>query len=295
MIKYIYGGDDMLYKMNLSGINLNILGRTNENPPWRHDGRVIDYNHLLFIVSGSCECSIENRIYNVKTGDIVFIPANKYYRLVTKDHCEYYFACFHQKYEKADKSDIDNCLRLLPEKDKKFYLPHIDSKQIILNEHNESNTVVYSNMLTLFCNCQTLYSSGSYLDRLQIDVYFMQMLIQTSKVSLKGCENKYPISLERMVKYINQHFTEHITPESLSEHFGLSKEHICSVFKKELSTTVSEYVNKIKLEHATELLSNSSMNVSQIAEYLGYSSVYYFSRIFKKYYGVPPTAYIVKL
>ena len=81
-------------------------------------------------------------------------------------------------------------------------------------------------------------------------------------------------------------------PESLSERFSLSKEHICSLFRGELGITVSEYVNMVKLNHAVELLSNSSMNVSQISEYLGYSSVYYFSRLFKRRYGVSPTGYI---
>ncbi len=43
-----------------------------------------------------------------------------------------------------------------------------------------------------------------------------------------------------------------------------------------------------------DLLSNSAMNISQIAEYLGYSSVYYFSRLFKRRCGVSPISYFEK-
>ena len=45
------------------------------------------------------------------------------------------------------------------------------------------------------------------------------------------------------------------------------------------------------MRHATYLLRNTYMNVNQAADYLGFSSTSYFSRVFKKYYGVSPSAY----
>ena len=165
---------------------------------------------------------------------------------------------------------------------------------ICLVEHTHPDAATYSNLLALFTRGQSLYSTGRYLDRLMIDIYFHEMLIFASKTACSGNERcgKYSLSLERMLRYIDQNFTGRISPESLSERFSLSKEHICSLFRGELGMTVSEYVNMVKLNHAVELLSNSSMNVSQISEYLGYSSVYYFSRLFKRRYGVSPTGYI---
>lgn len=284
----------MLYKLKLSDIRLSILGRTNENPPWRHGGRQMDYNHLTLIISGSCECRIANRTYDVRAGDLLFIPANKFYRLTTADHCEYCFTCFYADYEKADEDDIKDCLRELPEVKQKFYLPGAGSDMICLVEHTHPDAATYSNLLALFTRGQSLYSTGRYLDRLMIDIYFHEMLIFASKTACSGNDRtgKYSLSLERMLRYIDQNFTGRISPESLSERFSLSKEHICSLFRGELGMTVSEYVNMVKLNHAVELLSNSSMNVSQISEYLGYSSVYYFSRLFKRRYGVSPTGYI---
>lgn len=256
----------------------------------------MDYNHLTLIISGSCECRIANRTYDVRAGDLLFIPAEKYYRLTTADHCEYCFTCFYASYKKADENDIKGCLAELPEVQKKFYLPSAGSDTICLSEHTTPDAATYSNLLALFTRGQSLYATGRYLDRLMIDVYFQEMLIFASKTACSGSDQtgKYSLSLERILKYINENFTGHISPESLSERFSLSKEHICSLFRKETGMTVSEYVNMVKLNHAVELLSNSSMNVSQISEYLGYSSVYYFSRLFKRRYGVSPTGYIEK-
>ena len=286
----------MLYKLKLSDIQPFMLGRTNENPPWRHSGRRVNYNHLVLIVSGSCKCRIANRTYDVRAGDLLYIPAENFYRLTTDDHCEYCFACFFSDNEKADESDRKGCLQMLPEVKQKFYLPQTDTDRICLDEHMRLDAAEYSNLLMLFTRAQSLYSSGCYLDRLMIDAYLTEMLIFASKTACSGSgqTSKYSLSLERMLRYINENFTGRITPESLSERFSLSKEHICSLFRQEIEMTVSEYVNMVKLNHAIELLSNSSMNVSQISEYLGYSSVFYFSRIFKQRYGISPTRYIEK-
>ncbi len=286
----------MLYKFKLSDTRLRLIGRTNENPPWRHNGRKMDYSHLVLIISGSCEYFISDRKYDVKAGDLLFIPTDKYYRLTTSDHCEYCFACFYHTICEADESDMKSCTQKINYNAQKFYLPGIDSDMICVKEHTHTNTFMYSNLLALFTRCQSLYSTGNYLDRLMIDIYFMEMLIFASKNTCFGKEQseKYSLSLERMLRYIDQNFTERITPEILSRQFELSKEHICSLFKTKFDMTVSEYVNTVKLNHAVELLSNSSMNVSQIAEYLGYSSEYYFSRLFKRRYGVSPTGYIEK-
>lgn len=292
----------MLYKLNLSEVCISLLGRTNENPPWRHDGRKTDYHHLILIVSGSCECRIANRTYNVHAGDLLFIPAKIFYRLTTADHCEYCFACFFGNYEKAEECDRIEGLRQLPAVKQKFFLPSADTDTICLLEHTSLATSAYSNLLTLFTRGQSLSATGRYLDRLMIDILFQEILLSAANVVCSLSEpfgkETYPIeklpkqTLNRMLKYIDQNYTERISPESLAKHFDLSREHICALFRDELDMTVSEYCNTVKLNHAVELLSNSSMNVSQISEYLGYSSVYYFSRLFKKRYGVSPTGYV---
>lgn len=292
----------MLYKLKLSDVRLSLLGRTNENPPWRHSGRQTMYHHLILIVSGSCECRIANRIYAVHARDLLYIPAEKFYRLTTADHCEYCFACFYGAYEKAAESDREKEQRQLTGAKMKFFLPDAGGDTICLAEHTTLEITAYSNLLTLFTRGQNLSATERYLDRLLIDVTFQEILLSAAKVTCSDRETEEMGSREkekkprqtliRMTKYIDQNYTEHISPESLSKRFSLSREHICTLFREELDMTVSEYVNTVKLNHAVELLSNSSMNVSQISEYLGYSSVYYFSRLFKKRYGVSPTGYI---
>ena len=285
----------MLYKLALGSVGLSMLGRTNENPPWRHNGRSTDYHHLILVIAGQCALRVEGRRYQMERGGLAYIPAKKYYRLTTDDHCEYAFACFFVDSAIAEEEEGRRMLRTLPEPERRFYLPQIESDEICLSEFAQMEDAAYSNLLALFTHCQRLSASGRFLDRLMIESCFREMLIQAAEVMSGGAfETKYSLSLERMLKYIDQNFTERMTPELLGKRFSLSAEHICALFRREMGMTVSAYVNEVRLNHAVDLLSYSAMNISQIAEYLGYSSVYYFSRLFKRRYGVSPTSYFEK-
>lgn len=286
----------MYHTLSLRKAHLTILGRTNEHPPWRHDGRAVDYHHLVLILSGSCLCRIEKRRYTLCGGDLLFIPAGQFYRLTTDDHCEYAFACFTGPSAPAEDSQAERCARTLPEPPQRFFLPETDEDALCLSEYARPDEGQRAQLLALFARAQGLMENGRYLDVLLCGALLQEMLIVSSQCACSPAPRagRYPLSLERMLSYIEQSFTEHITAESLAERFELSRPHVCALFKNRLNMTVSEYVNGVKLRRGAELLSNSSMNVGQIAAYLGYSSGYYFSRLFKKHYGVSPTGFVKK-
>ncbi len=56
--------------------------------------------------------------------------------------------------------------------------------------------------------------------------------------------------------------------------------------------TFSDYVNKIRMEQSLALMKTTSKTVQEIAEAVGVSDASYFTKIFKKYYGVTPTSYM---
>ena len=66
------------------------------------------------------------------------------------------------------------------------------------------------------------------------------------------------------------------------------KKYLCRVFKKYMGTTMTEYLNHIRLDHALNMIQNTNKNILDIAQDLGFSSVSYFNVIFKKRYGITP-------
>lgn len=93
------------------------------------------------------------------------------------------------------------------------------------------------------------------------------------------------------VNYIDSHFKEGITLEKLCEATGITKQHICKLFKRNFSMTPVEYVTKTKLRHAKRLLLTSPLTVKAISEELGFSDCGYFCRTFRKYELMSPTEY----
>ncbi len=92
----------------------------------------------------------------------------------------------------------------------------------------------------------------------------------------------------RIIRYIDEHITENITLTSISKEINLSREYISNKFKKEMNTTLTEYINKRKMLLAKDLISRNNMGLKDVAEYMGYKNYNYFSRLFKKYYDITP-------
>ena len=97
---------------------------------------------------------------------------------------------------------------------------------------------------------------------------------------------------ERMKAYIQEHYRSKITKEQLGDYIGRSPNHAASLFRRMTGQTISEFAHHIRMRTAVYLLKESLLNVTEIAEYLGYSDTSYFQRVFKRITGVPPSYYL---
>lgn len=93
------------------------------------------------------------------------------------------------------------------------------------------------------------------------------------------------MQVDRMKSYIQNHYRDKITKETLGEFIRRTPSYAASLFKKGTGQTISEYVHAVRLKTGLYMLNNSLLNVTEIAEYLGYSDVSYFQRLFKRMYG----------
>ena len=129
--------------------------------------------------------------------------------------------------------------------------------------------------------------------KLLLDLCVSQLLAEISGQcsSRLTPEPEYPELLMRMLLWIQRNFTGDATLSAVSAHFGVSKTYAARLFRTHLSTTLTGYVNELRLQHAAELLRLSAMNISQIAAAVGFGDVYYFSRLFRRRFRISPSAY----
>lgn len=95
-------------------------------------------------------------------------------------------------------------------------------------------------------------------------------------------------------KYVQTHICEKISLTEVAEHLHLNSSYFSRMYKKETGEGFVEYVTRVKMEKAIELLEESIKSVEQIAFELGFESKSYFLKTFKRFYGLSPKAYKFK-
>ena len=95
----------------------------------------------------------------------------------------------------------------------------------------------------------------------------------------------------RMITYLNQHFTEEITRNQVAEQVYLTPEYVGKIFKKETGLSIQDYVARMRIQKAADLLSSPDCRVTDAALAVGFQNIPYFSTVFKKYMGVTPKEY----
>lgn len=98
-------------------------------------------------------------------------------------------------------------------------------------------------------------------------------------------------SMTMIREYLNEHYMENLSRDDIAERFHFSSSYFSIMFKKSFDVTFSEYLTKIRMEKAAEMLINGNETVSEIAGRVGYNDVKYFLRVFKKFYRCTPKDY----
>ena len=94
-----------------------------------------------------------------------------------------------------------------------------------------------------------------------------------------------------VIQKMNNEYQSNDTLEDYANMCYMSKYHFLRVFKNIIGTSPLEYRNKIRLNHAKELLEDTTLSINEISLQLGYSSPMYFCVVFKEKIGVSPTQY----
>ena len=91
-------------------------------------------------------------------------------------------------------------------------------------------------------------------------------------------------------RYLDEHFREgELTLAAVAGEFGYHPKYLSEKFKRTIGITVTEYVTERRLRHAEHLIEEGCFSVAQIAEACGYNDPLYFSRVYKKAKGYPPS------
>jgi two-component system response regulator YesN len=100
---------------------------------------------------------------------------------------------------------------------------------------------------------------------------------------------KHRQAVDFMLQYIHDSYAEDVTLADLADKVNMSRNYLSDIFKNSVGDTFNNYLTRVRMEKAKELLLERKMLVYEVASQVGYKNVPYFSTLFKKYIGNNPT------
>jgi len=92
--------------------------------------------------------------------------------------------------------------------------------------------------------------------------------------------------------YITTYYSHDVKIEEIAETIGLNRKYLAKIFKKSTGKTMTEFLFDVRMRMASAAIANGEKNITSLAHSVGYSDPLFFSKQFKKHFGVSPTEFI---
>ena len=249
-----------------------------------HNGRTTNYHAIIYCTDGEINMKIENDIFHLDPGDLLLIPAEKFYTPLVGTHCRYYFFNFTAD-TLPDNFEIPSYLTI-------FKHPHLTAGYGYSTIDDYTSGVKVDlyikdapyEIKSIFEKAGELHPDVSFSDQLSLDNLLRLLLVRMSV----GEPTQRNSKITKILNYIHTHYAEEVSLSALARHFSLSESYIARLFREEVGCKPSSYAAGVRISVAKELLASTDLSMSEIAEKIGFSDVYYFSNSFKKATGVSP-------
>ena len=114
---------------------------------------------------------------------------------------------------------------------------------------------------------------------------------QNSGIVFFSDENFYADLVNAILRFLRKNVHQKLSLDEICGKFSYSKSFLCKIFKEHTGETLIACFNRLKMEEAARLLTESAQSITAIAGALGYPDVKYFDAIFKKHTGLTPVSY----
>ena len=226
------------------------------------------YHHayeLYYLEAGRREYLVEDKFFTISAGDFVLIKPNVLHR-TTGGYSLRTLICFspaffQKTYTPAAANHIlkcfDNVLITPPEE------MQGELKQLLHLLVESSNQIDFANTLGVLLHMLSKCTSNYRYDR----------------------------RISTIIKFIQQNFAEINSIDEVANRLHISKYYLCRLFKEATGTTLTEYINTIKIKNACKFLETTDKNMLEIALICGFNSAGYFSSVFKSIMNNTPLEY----
>ncbi len=236
-------------------------------PPHWHE-----HTEILFFTKGGCSFFCDGKTFDVNENDIVVINSTQVHSFTAKDGVAEHY-----------------CMHVTPS-----FFADVDFENILIQNHISGDEYVIDRIKKIR-NRKYIHKKGNdMMIKSHAYALFAYLLRNYSYKGDAEETKKNTDNLKRMelvFSYIDAHYNEEISTETLANLMYVSVSYFCRFFKKVTGTTSAAYISEFRIKKSFLLLENTNMSMSEIAEKVGFDDPNYFSRVFKNVTGITPSEY----
>lgn len=217
---------------------------------------------IYLLLSGERRVFVEERVYETETGDALLLKPDVRHR--SEGSVPYRGICIQFSEEQLDK----------------YFTPFMKSWLVGAFARQVISLSREAMQEAQFVCCRMI----AHPERKALCLPMLLQLLLTA-AEAAGAEKQGEegaVTAKGITAYLQENAQEIQGLEQVAEHFGITREYLCSMFKRRTGMTVMHYLNNVRIEKACRLLSATRLPVEQVAEQCGFSSTIYFHRVFKK-------------
>jgi len=247
-----------------------------------------DSYEMYYLLSGERYYFIKDRTYHIMKGNLVLINRYDLHRTLDANIPSWERILINFRPEFLMPENTDRLKRLVSV---------FNTGSSVLSFTVKGQTAIEDILFKLLGEADNTNTSfeemlAAYLIQLLV---FISRYIRQNTLSADSCANYIHKKAIPIVQYINSHYMETLSLNTLAKLFYMSPYYLCKVFKEATGFTCIEYLNQVRVKEAQTLLRRSDSSVTEVSEKVGFGSVSQFGRVFKEISGVSPLKYRKKL
>ena len=242
---------------------------------------------VIIVLDGKCDYRINLDSFVINKGDILIIGSQSLHSLTSIPNENMTWASFVFNINMLKSSNTDGTLL-------KYIAPllnHEHQLPIIIKD----NIDCYSKIFDVIENIIYCYYEKDIAYELELKSLlfkFFSLLYKNNLIKKHQSKNNLTINTTDKIKlvlnYINDHYSEDISINTLADLCQYSEYHFMRFFKKHIGLTCIQYINNLRLEKSSILLTSTNNAIMDISLEVGFDNLSYFNKLFKRKYNLTP-------
>lgn len=253
---------------------------------WPGNGEAHPFPEIFYLSRGRHWLLIDQTEYALTAGQMIIYAPNSYHEAASRrpEDAEASVLTFDASSEILPT--LYNRVISLTQKQQQVLNAVIDEGVAYFCGRNPQDTI-RGMVLKEGIDPSRLWGLKKQIEFFLIDVY----KTDTEQTHVSGKMLRHEADFERTVAYLRAHLAEPLTLEQIAAACLMSVSKLKLLFREKVQMGPINYWNLLRIEEAKRLIREGQQNHTQIAEALGFSSLHYFSRLFKKVTGMTPSQY----